>query len=88
MPLFVGGECRASANWELSIAQATTKKKVSDPANFYNQAFNSHAAVFEVYLVRAKTRLVCFLQILKRKRGWEALRKEVPPLAFVISRND
>lgn len=27
MPLFVGGECRASANWELSIAQATTKKK-------------------------------------------------------------
>jgi hypothetical protein len=36
MPLFVGGECRASANWELSIAQAATKKKVSDPANFYN----------------------------------------------------
>ena len=70
MPLFVGGEC----NLELSIAQATTKKKVSDPANFYNQAFNSHAAVFEIYLVRAKTRLVCFfVDILffqiKRKRG-------------------
>ena len=67
MPLFVGGECRASANLELSIAQATTKKKVSDPANFYNQAFNSHAAVFEVYLVRAKTRLVCFFADIKKK---------------------
>ena len=57
MPLFVGGECRASANWELSIAQATTKKKASDPANFYNQAFNSHAAVFESFLRGARERL-------------------------------
>ena len=74
MPLFVGGVWRDSANWKLSIAQATTKKKASDPANFYNQAFNSHAAVFEVYLVRAKTRLVCFFADIlffqiKRKRG-------------------
>ena len=52
---------------ELSIAQATTKKKVSDPTNFYNQAFNSHAAVFEIYLVRAKTRLVCFFADIKKK---------------------
>ena len=67
MPLFVGGGV-ASVNLELSIAQATTKKKVSDPANFYNQAFNSHAAVFEVYLVRAKTRLVFFADIKKKTR--------------------
>ena len=44
-----------------------SKVKASDLTNFYNQAFNSHAAVFEVYLVRAKTRLVCFFADIKKK---------------------
>jgi len=62
-----GGGGRPSTSGGLFIPKATTKKKVSDPANFYNQAFNSHAAVFEVYLVRAKTRLVCFFADIKKK---------------------
>ena len=36
-----------------SYQSSRSKVKVSDSANFYNQTFNSHAAVFESFLREA-----------------------------------
>ena len=44
-------------NWGFVYRSIHSKVKARDSTNFYNQAFNSRAAVFEVCLGKARERL-------------------------------